>query len=115
MGWAASYIERLKSGETIQFRPRGHSMTGRINDGQLVTVEPIGENLAQVNEIVLCRVSGSEYLHLVKARQGGRVLIGNNKGGINGWTSDRNVYGRVISNGQIENLKTLNDKLKISG
>ena len=35
MGWADGHIARLALGETVQFRPRGHSMTGKINDGQL--------------------------------------------------------------------------------
>lgn len=94
MGWAAHYIEALKKGETVQFRPRGHSMTGRVNDGQLVTVEPLrlipG---AEVGDVVLCKVSGKEYLHLVKAKQGLRYQIGNNKGFINGWTNQ--VFGKV--------------------
>jgi hypothetical protein len=29
MGWASGHIERLKRGETVSFRPRGGSMTGR--------------------------------------------------------------------------------------
>jgi hypothetical protein len=35
MGWASRYIERLRSEETVSFRPHGHSMTGRIDSGQL--------------------------------------------------------------------------------
>jgi hypothetical protein len=38
MSWANHYIEQLKKGETVQFRPRGHSMKGKIASGQLVTV-----------------------------------------------------------------------------
>ena len=30
MGWASDYITRLEQGETVQFRPRGHSMKGKI-------------------------------------------------------------------------------------
>jgi hypothetical protein len=44
---------------------------------------------------VLCKVGGAEYLHIVKAIQGGRCQIGNNKGHINGWT--RAVFGRLLS------------------
>jgi hypothetical protein len=39
MGWATPYIDKLKKGETVQFRPRGNSMSGRIESGQLCTVE----------------------------------------------------------------------------
>jgi SOS-response transcriptional repressor LexA len=99
MGWAQGHIEKLRQGETVKFRPRGNSMTGRINDGDLVTVEPINESTElKVGDAVLCKVSGAEYLHLIKAvGQDGRFQIGNNKGGINGWTPRSSVFGRCIS------------------
>jgi hypothetical protein len=46
--------------------------------------------------IVLCRVKGSDYLHLVKAIDGDRFLIGNNRGGINGWITGRAIFGRLV-------------------
>ena len=85
MGWATAYIARLLAGETVSFRPRGGSMAGRIEDRQLVTVAPVADaSLLKVGDIVLCKVNGFEYLHLVKAMQGERFQIGNNRGGING-------------------------------
>lgn len=75
-------------------------MKGRINSGDLVLVEPIQDHLLlKVGDIVLCKVHGREYLHLIKGieEQGARFLIGNNRGGINGWTLAKNVFGVVIS------------------
>jgi len=69
-------------------------MRGKIESGQLCTVEPVEPGVVRVGDIVLCKVNGIEYLHIVKAVQGGRLLIGNNKGRINGWT--RTVYGRLV-------------------
>jgi hypothetical protein len=45
--------------------------------------------------IVLARVSGRVYLHKITAVDYGRhrVQIGNNRGGINGWTAYEKVYG----------------------
>jgi hypothetical protein len=97
VGWADGYIERLARGETVQFRPRGHSMVGKIESGQLCTVEPVGEYLLSIGDIVLCRVKGAQYLHLVKAIQGPRYQIGNNRGGINGWVTCRQIFGRLIA------------------
>jgi len=94
MGWATGYIERLKQGETVQFRPRGHSMSGRIESGQLVTVAPI-TSPPNVDDIVLCKISGGQYLHLIKAIQGDRFQIGNNRGHINGWISRNGLFGIV--------------------
>jgi hypothetical protein len=97
MGWADGHIARLAAGETVQFRPRGHSMTGKVNDGQLCTVAPFhGDHVLAVGDIVLCRVKGTQYLHLAKALEGERVQIGNNRGRINGWVTRRQIFGRLI-------------------
>jgi hypothetical protein len=95
MGWATEYIGRLQRGETVQFRPRGHSMRGRVESGQLCTVVPVSGEVA-VGDIVLCKVSGRQYLHLVKAARGGRYQIGNNRGRINGWVSRGCIYGKCV-------------------
>jgi hypothetical protein len=84
MGWASRYIEKLRAGETVPFRPHGHSMTGRIESGQLCTVVPIYPATLEVGDIVLCKVAGNQYLHIVKDIQDGRYQIGNNRGFING-------------------------------
>jgi hypothetical protein len=96
MAWANNHIAKLQAGETVQFRPRGNSMAPKIESGQLCTVAPLGENdEIHVGDIVLCKVNGNQYLHLVKALQGGRVQIGNNRGRINGWTSRQQVFGKL--------------------
>lgn len=96
MGWASYYIEKLKQGEIVSFRPRGNSMTGKIESGQLCTVAPVEAVALAIGDIVLCRVNGNEYLHLIKAIQGPRFQIGNNRGRINGWITARSIYGRCI-------------------
>src|SRR5215469_5294334 len=95
MGWASKYIEQLSQGRQVQFRPRGNSMSGKVESGQLVTVEPVGQRDIKVGSIVLCKVNGAEYLHLVKAISGDRFQIGNNRGRINGWTNRRSIFGLV--------------------
>ena len=98
MGWATPYIAKLKNGETVSFRPRGHSMKGKIESGQLCTVEPIKEfESLQKGDIVLCKVNGNEYLHLIKAIQGKRFQIGNNQGRINGWVGANSIYGKCVA------------------
>ncbi|MBC8136890.1 MAG: hypothetical protein H8F28_13480 [Fibrella sp.] len=96
MSWARFAIEALGRGETLQIRPRGHSMTGKVNDGDLVTVAPCDPETLEVGDIVLVRVSGNDYLHLVKAKDRGRFQIGNNRGGINGWVGKNGIYGKAI-------------------
>ena len=96
MGWATGYIEQLQRGETVSFRPRGHSMRGKVDNGDLVTCEPLGERTLEVGDIVLCKVGGQQYLHLIKAIRGPSYQIGNNRGGINGWISRGGIFGVVI-------------------
>src|SRR5437868_13659178 len=93
MGCASGYIARLQIGETVQFRPRGNSMRGKIESGQLCTVEPVAPATVKVGDIVLCKVNGKQYLHLVKSIQGKRFQIGNNQGRINGWVGENGIVG----------------------
>ena len=96
MSWALFAKEALRRGETVQVRPRGHSMRGKVNDGDLVTLEPISPEALAVGDIVLARVHGRDYLHLVKAIDNGRFQIGNNRGGINGWVGPNGIYGKAV-------------------
>jgi hypothetical protein len=94
MGWASAYIVSLQKGEPVQFRPRGNSMQGKIESGQLCTVEPVDPASLNVGDIVLCKVNGKQYLHLVKAIQGKRFQIGNNRGRVNGWVGENGIFGK---------------------
>jgi SOS-response transcriptional repressor LexA len=69
-------------------------MTGKIDHKDMVTVEPLNDD-PKVGDIVLCKVRGAHYLHLVKAVKGDEYLIGNNKGGTNGWTGRQHIFGLV--------------------
>lgn len=88
--------ERLESGETIVTSEKGNSMTPLIKSGQKHVLEPVKDiKDIKPGDIVYCRVRGSFYTHLVKAADSKKgVLIGNNHGGINGWT--KKVFGKVI-------------------
>jgi hypothetical protein len=105
MSWALPWVEKLKRGETVQFRPRGHSMKGKVNDGDLVTVVPVKFEPwpaicpVMQGDIVLCKVKSKYFLHLVVSEGDGtgtEFLIGNNRGYTNGWTLAKNIFGKVI-------------------
>lgn len=97
MNWAG-HIEKLQKGEEVSFRPKGNSMKGKIESGDLVTVSPDLKDL-DVGDIVFCKVKGTHYVHLVKAvktEKGKKLyLIGSNKGSINGWVGSNSIFGRV--------------------
>ena len=47
-------------------------------------------------DIVLGKVNGNEYLHLIKDVQGSRFQIGNNRGRINGWIGHNSIFGKCV-------------------
>lgn len=101
MTWADKHIQKLKKGETVKFRPRGTSMIGKIESGQLVTVEPLKIEEVQTRvkngSVVLCKVKGKSFLHLVFSVSSGfdKFLIGSTRGYTNGWTAAKNIFGIV--------------------
>lgn len=84
-----SVVRRVAAGEMVAFRPVGSSMVPLIKSRQLVTVVPVLPELVEPGDIVLARVVGSLYLHLVSVvdRERRRVQISNNRGRAKGWTS----------------------------
>lgn len=88
-------LERLQNGETFTTNETGNSMVPLIYSKQDHILEPSTWEDVEVGDIVYCKVRGNFYTHLVKAKNEKKgCQIGNNKGGINGWT--KNVYGKVI-------------------
>ena len=98
-------IARLLAGEEVQYRESGNSMRGIIEHRQLITCVPIADYSAiKAGTAVFCKVHGQYYTHLVKGvrshvKEDGTTLheflIGNNRGGTNGWTPQHHVYGKV--------------------
>lgn len=87
-------LEKLQNGETFTTSEKGNSMVPLIHSGQEHELSPITWDKVQVGDIVYCKVKGRFYTHLVKAiNQEKGCLIGNNKGGINGWT--KQIFGIV--------------------
>ena len=72
-------------------------MRGKIESGQLCTVKPVTDSTTLAKgDIVLCKVNGNEYLHLIKAIQGPRFQIGNNRGRINGWIGANSIFSKCV-------------------
>ena len=71
-------------------------MKGKIESGDLVTVEPIHRRVLKTEDIVLCKVKGSEYLHLIKNIEDNKYQIGNNIGRVNGWIKESAIFGICV-------------------
>ena len=88
-------LEKLQNGETFTTSEKGNSMVPLIKSGQKHLLAPATWEEVEVKDIVYCKVKGNFYTHLVKAKNESKgCLIGNNRGGTNGWT--KQVYGKVI-------------------
>lgn len=90
---------RVAGGATVEFRPSGSSMVPLIRSRQQVVVAPVDPSKLEAGDIVLARVAGTVYLHLVSAvdRARERVRISNNRGRVNGWTSHDRVFGICLA------------------
>jgi hypothetical protein len=99
MGKMEALAARVASGATVEFRPTGSSMVPLIRSRDPVTVAPVDPRKLEVGDIVLARVAGRVYLHLVSALDParGRVQISNNRGRINGWTGYNRIYGICLT------------------
>lgn len=87
--------DKLNDGEEVVTSFVGSSMLPLIKSKQPVKLIPIKWNECEKGDIVFCKVNGNYYCHLVKSINNKRgCFIGNNRGGINGWT--KNVYGKVL-------------------
>ena len=87
-------LERLLNGESFITSESGNSMVPLIKSKQEHKLVPVTWESCDLGDIVYCKVKGNFYTHLVKAKNNDKgLLIGNNKGGINGWT--KQVYGIV--------------------
>ena len=100
MGQFDNAIKELQKGNNVIVKPRGNSMRGKISSGDSVTLKPCDPYKLLPGDIVLVKVKGRIYLHLVKAMKGAgknlKIQIGNNKGHINGWTNCNSIYGKAI-------------------
>lgn len=99
MGVLDAVAGRVAVGATVEVRPSGSSMVPLIRSRQSVTIAPVDPTTVEVGDIVLARVAGTVYLHLVSAvdTSGGRVQISNNRGRVNGWTNHARIYGICIA------------------
>lgn len=92
MNWK---IQKLLNGETIVSKEPGNSMLPILKSKQPVVLEPADWEGCKAGDIVFCKVKGNCFTHLVKGKNAKRgLLIGNNRGRINGWT--KNVYDKVV-------------------
>lgn len=94
--------EHLKARETCKVTGIGQSMTPILKSRQPVICEPVTEEtVLKKRDIVMCKVKGHYYLHLIwsikKGKNGTEMyLIGNNHNHANGTVGRSQIFGRVV-------------------
>ena len=92
----------LAEGETCKVTGVGNSMTPILKSHQPVICIPVTESTElSKRDIVLCKVNGHFYLHLIwSIRNAGTdsemFLIGNNHKHPNGWITRKNIFGKTV-------------------
>jgi len=96
MSWVKEALESLKHDGKAQIRPMGGSMRGRIESGQLVTLQNSNFTDVEINDVIFIHWKGNYLLHLIIDKKNNELLIGNNVGKINGWIPAEAVIAKVI-------------------
>lgn len=91
-------LKTLLETGSVSWKPRGNSMTGKIDSGSQVVVKKVDLKALRVGDAVYAKVKGSYYLHLLSAidETQNRYQISNNHGHVNGWVSADNVFGLCV-------------------
>ena len=97
MSWVKDALAGLKSNEEVTVQPFGGSMRGRIESGQLVTLEPVDAAQLAIDDVIFVEWGNNYLLHLVTGMKDDQIEIGNNLGKINGWVPASAALGRVVA------------------
>ncbi len=90
--------DHLRQGETCIVVGYGNSMTPKLMSGEAVIMEPVNEDtVLEKGDIVLVKVNGKYYCHLISAIRKNSYQISNNHKHVNGWVSKSKIYGRMVS------------------
>lgn len=90
--------EHLRAGETCAVTGYGNSMVPKLYSGETVVMEPVTEDTElHKGDIVLAKVKGHYYCHLISAIRGNSYQISNNHKHANGWVSRKNIFGIMVS------------------
>jgi len=90
-------LEKLEKEGVVIYKGKGNSMTPRIKSGDKVTVKRVHPSIFRKGDMVYCKVKGSYFLHLITAIKGDQYQISNNHGHVNGWITNKSIFGLCVA------------------
>lgn len=91
----------LRMGKSVRFQARGMSMKPLVRDGDILLIEPLGQRLPRLGDVVLCQTANGRVLaHRVIKRQGKPggytyLIQGDVVADPDGWITRDQIWGRV--------------------
>ena len=98
----AETAKHLREGEICKVTGIGNSMTPILKSRQPVICIPVTDEVElKKRDIVMCKVNGHFYLHLIWSVKRGKnnceqFLIGNNHNHANGTIGRQHIFGKVV-------------------
>lgn len=98
----AETAKHLREGEICKVTGIGNSMTPILKSRQSVICIPVTDEVElKKRDIVMCKVNGHFYLHLIWSVKRGKnnceqFLIGNNHNHANGTIGRQHIFGKVV-------------------
>ncbi len=90
-------------GKSVRFQARGVSMKPLVRDGDVLVVEPLGQDQPRVGEVVLCSTASEHVVvhrvirRQIKSDRHTTQVQGDQISQPDGWMSDAQILGRVTS------------------
>ena len=96
MGWATGYIEKLRGGETVSFRPKETRWLVRSNRANSVLWLLCSRIPSESGTSCCAKSTGENIPAFDQGDSGTAIQIGNNRGRINGWVTASAIFGSVF-------------------
>lgn len=95
MAWYRNAVDLLRACNPAEVTHRGNSMTGRIADGQIATIMPLGDRSLCVGDLVFAYCEGNYIIREIGEIKDFRFRITDRTGHTVGWCNWPDVLGVV--------------------
>jgi len=97
LAWHRHIIDSLRACQKVEVKHHGHAMLGRIEDGDIATVAPIGKHAVDIGDMVLVFCEGNYLIRMIGDVHGLRFRIDDMRGKTLGWVNYEAVQRKVAT------------------